>query len=368
MNLSSIAEPKTLPTPAPPARPTPGSAQDPTRQPVLAARDLAVGYRHPRRPPVVVVDGLRLSLLAGELVCLLGPNGAGKSTLLRTLAGLQPPLAGHIWLEGEELGQLSAQALARRLSIVLTERVDVGNLSAWGLVALGRHPYTGWTGRLSPQDRAAVAWAIQAVGAEELAPRLVSELSDGERQKVMIARALAQEPRLMLLDEPTAFLDLPRRVEIMGMLRNLAQETRRAILLSTHDLDLALRSADRIWLLAQDGSLQVGAPEDLILSGAFQATFRSDGVEFDPQAGSFRISQNGAGTIHLLGEGLALTWTRRALERVGFQVVEGRPDPRQPTVQVVSEGRRTVWQLAQDGQTRHFPAIYDLLQALKPRA
>ena len=372
MNLSSIADPQTQPksrpAPAPPRDPAPRPAQGAAPQAVLAAADLAVGYRHPRRPPVVVVDGLQLALRAGELVCLLGPNGAGKSTLLRTLAGLQPPLAGHIWLEGEELGQLSAQALARRLSIVLTERVDVGNLSAWGLVALGRHPYTDWTGRLSPQDRAVVEWAIQAVGATELAPRLVSELSDGERQKVMIARALAQEPRLMLLDEPTAFLDLPRRVEIMGMLRVLAQETRRAILLSTHDLDLALRSADRIWLLAQDGSLQTGAPEDLVLSGAFQATFRSDGVEFDPQAGSFRISQNGAGTVHLLGEGLALTWTRRALERVGFRVVEGTPDPHRPTVQPISQGRRTVWQLRWDGQTRHFPTIYDLLQALKPRA
>ncbi len=334
---------------------------------MLVAADLAVGYRHPRRPPITVVEGLHLSLQAGELVCLLGPNGAGKSTLLRTLAGLQPPLAGRIWLEGEELGQLSAQALARRLSIVLTERVDVGNLSAWGLVALGRHPYTDWTGRLTPQDQAVVAWAIRAVGAETLASRLVSELSDGERQKVMIARALAQEPRLMLLDEPTAFLDLPRRVEIMGMLRTLAQETQRAILLSTHDLDLALRSADRIWLLAQDGSLQIGAPEDLVLSGAFQAAFHSDGVEFDPQAGAFRISQNGAGTVHLAGEGLARTWTRRALERVGFQVVEAPPAPGRPLVQVVSGPQGPVWRLLQDGRTRDFPTVYDLLQALKPR-
>ncbi len=335
---------------------------------MLVAADLAVGYRHPRRPPITVVEGLHLSLQAGELVCLLGPNGAGKSTLLRTLAGLQPPLAGRIWLEGEELGQLSAQALARRLSIVLTERVDVGNLSAWGLVALGRHPYTDWTGRLTPQDQAVVAWAIRAVGAETLASRLVSELSDGERQKVMIARALAQEPRLMLLDEPTAFLDLPRRVEIMGMLRALAQETQRAILLSTHDLDLALRSADRIWLLAQDGSLQIGAPEDLVLSGAFQAAFRSDGVEFDPQAGAFRISQNGAGTVHLAGEGLAWTWTRRALERAGFQVVDALPPPGRPLVQVVSGPRGTVWRLLQNRRTQDFPTIYDLLQALKPRA
>ena len=149
------------------------------------------------------------------------------------------------------------------------------------MVTLGRHPYTNWWGNLSREDEEIVHWAIKSVGALNLAARQVSELSDGERQKIMIARALAQSPMVMLLDEPTAFLDLPRRVEIMQLLRNLARETNQAILLSTHDLNLALRLADQIWLLNSHGILQVGAPEDLVLSGAFAHTFDSEGVEFD---------------------------------------------------------------------------------------
>lgn len=284
---------------------------------VLQTYDLTIGYSRPRR---VVVDGLNLSLAAGELVCLIGPNGVGKSTLMRTIAGLQPPLAGHVSLMGDDLGQLSARELAQRLSMVLTERVDAGLLPAYNLVALGRHPYTGWSGKLSDHDAAIVRQAIEAVGAVELAGRSVNELSDGERQKIMIARALAQEPDLMLLDEPTAYLDLPRRVEMMGLLRRLAHETGRAILLSTHDLDLALRSADRIWLLPNGGPMQVGAPEDLVLSGAFEAAFHSEGVIFDPQTGSFAISETHRGRITLEGEGLPLVWTQRALERVGFEI------------------------------------------------
>ena len=165
--------------------------------------------------------------------------------------------------------------------------------------------------------------AIAAVGAQELADRQVGELSDGERQKIMIARALAQEPAVLLLDEPTAFLDLPRRVEIMQLLRRLARDQRRAILLSTHDLDLALRTADRIWLLPGDGSLQAGAPEDLVLSGAFAAAFRAEGVAFDPQTGAFRSSEHAQMRVSLSGEGLPAIWTRRALERAGFSVSGG---------------------------------------------
>ncbi|MEZ4635407.1 MAG: ABC transporter ATP-binding protein [Caldilineaceae bacterium] len=198
---------------------------------ILETKHLTIGYRHAGRADVVVSHDLDLRLRRGELVCLLGPNGAGKSTLMRTLAGLQPALGGSILLDGDAPGDLTAREMARRLSIVLTERVDVGNLSAQELVALGRHPYTDWWGNLTPHDEEVVRWAVRAVGAGALAERPILELSDGERQKVMIARALAQEPLLILLDEPTAFLDLPRRVEVMGLLRALARHTGRAILL-----------------------------------------------------------------------------------------------------------------------------------------
>jgi iron complex transport system ATP-binding protein len=323
---------------------------NPSPAPVLRTENLAIGYRLSRRQERVVAAGLAVQMEAGEMVCLLGPNGAGKSTLMRTLAGLQPALSGDVWLDGARLQSLSAAELARRLSIVLTERVDVGNLSAFGLVSLGRHPYTDWSGGLSETDRAAVAWALDAVGAMPLAHRPVLELSDGERQKVLIARALAQEPRLILLDEPTAFL-------------TLARETGRAILLSTHDLDLALRSADRLWLLGGNGLLHAGAPEDLVLSGAFERAFASERVNFDTFSGAFRIERPAAGIVHLHGDGLSRRWTERALEREGYCVDKERAGI--PAAEIVIDPDAPLWWLRRDGNEESYPTIGALLRALR---
>ncbi len=333
-------------------------------QPVLSTTNLTVGYAIPRRPSITVVEHITVDLLAGELVCLIGPNGAGKSTLMRTLAGMQAPLAGTIRLMGDDLRSLKPNELARRLSIVLTERVDIGVLSAYTLVALGRYPYTGWMGELRPEDELVVQQAITAVGAADLADRNVGELSDGERQKIMIARALAQEPVVMLLDEPTAYLDLPRRAELMAMLRRLARETGRAILLSTHDLDLALRNADRIWLLPKGGSLHVGAPEDLVLSGAFEAAFKGEGVQFDAYTGSFRTDNRSAGMVDLHGEGLPALWTLRALEREGFCVVR---DGSESTVRVTvqQEAGQARWQIRLNGQEQTSTSLYDVIARLR---
>jgi iron complex transport system ATP-binding protein len=216
---------------------------------------------------------------------------------------------------------LTPRELAQRVSVVLTDRVQTWILTAYELVALGRHPYTDWTGRLTAEDHERVRWAIDTVGADELASRPVNELSDGERQKVMVARALAQDPRVMLLDEITAFLDLPRRVDIMTTLRSLAHQSGRALLLSTHDLDLALRTADRIWLLARVGGFQVGTPEQLVLSGAFEEAFRSEGIDFDRATGSFRVHRKSVGCATVIGAGVRAVWTARAVERVGYEMI-----------------------------------------------
>ena len=330
----------------------------------LTTVNLAVGYTTPGRSPKVVVHDINVALKPGELVCLIGPNGAGKSTLMRTLAGMQPPLSGTITLGGDELRSLNPREIARRLSIVLTERVEVGILSAYALVALGRYPHTGWSGTLSPQDEAVVRWAIESVGASDLAARNVGELSDGERQKIMIARALAQQPAVMLLDEPTAFLDLPRRAEMMQLLRNLARETGKAILLSTHDLDLALRNADRMWLLPKGGSVCVGTPEDLVLTGAFEAAFQSEGVQFDPYTGSFRTAATPAGQVDLHGDGLPALWTSRALERVGYFVVRGgKSSPIR--IDILQPGSQPLWQLTQSSASQSFTSLHDLILALE---
>jgi iron complex transport system ATP-binding protein len=295
---------------------------------VLAARGLSVGYPAARRAPArVVLDGLDLVAHPGALTCLLGPNGSGKSTLLRTLAGMQPPLAGDVALCGDRLDGLSARERARRLAVVLTDGVDAGLLRAVDLVALGRHPHTGWDGRLRAADHAAVRWALAAVGAAELADRDVGSLSDGERQRVLIARALAQQPRLLALDEPVAFVDVARRLELTALLRDLAAECDLGVLLTTHDIDLALRTADTVWLIEPlaDGRrrLHVGAPEDLVLSGAVDRAFSSDAVRFDAARGTFASTRPAVLRARVAGEGPEALWAARALERRGIAVDPG---------------------------------------------
>jgi iron complex transport system ATP-binding protein len=290
--------------------------------PALEARALTAGYRAFRRADVVVLRDLELSLAPDEYVCLIGPNGTGKSTLLRTFAGIQRPLAGEVGLGGALLPSLSRLETARRLSVVLTERVDAGTLPAYDVVALGRHPHTGWSGRLLPHDHAVVWAAITAAGAAHLAERNIQELSDGERQRVMIARALAQEPRVVLLDEPTAFLDAPGRIELALLLRRLAREQGVGVVQATHDLDLALQHADTIWLLDRAGQCHAGAPEDLLLSGAIGETFAGDASAFDPARRAFRVGGDVAGTVRVLGDGLEAAMARSALAREGYRAAE----------------------------------------------
>ena len=233
---------------------------------LLATRDLDVGYRVRRRERVVLTH-VNVSAARGTLTCLLGANGTGKSTLLRTLAGMQTPLGGSIVLDGLDLATLSAAALARRVAVVLTGRVDVA-LTAEAVVALGRYAHTGWLGRPGAADRDVVSWAIDAAGVKHLADRHFDRLSDGERQRVMIARAMAQQPRVLLLDEPTAYLDAFSRIELVRVLRQLTRSDGLAVVMSTHDLELAMRTADRIWLVDPGGSIVNGAPEDPVVCGA----------------------------------------------------------------------------------------------------
>jgi iron complex transport system ATP-binding protein len=327
--------------------------------PILETRGLSTGYRPARRAPVYLTCDLDATLHAGELVCLIGPNGAGKTTLLRTLAGLHPPIAGSILLAGQPLARLPASERARRIGVVLTERTAPRLMSGSALVALGRHPHTDWTGRLTAHDLAVVQRAVTAVGAGDYAARPLAEMSDGQRQKLWIARALAQEAQLILLDEPTAYLDLPRRVEIMRLLKELAHTGGCAILLSTHDLDLALRTADRIWLLS-GGRMAIGAPEDLVLNGAFQAAFHSEGVVFDTAAGIFEMHARAAAPITLNGSGTAFVWTQRALERAGYTLSADAP----LCVEVYDAHGAARWRLWRGAACAEFDSVYALIASL----
>ncbi len=334
-------------------------------EPLLETHDLAIGYQSRSTTRRVVVASINLRLEAGELVCLLGPNGAGKSTLLRTLAGMQAPLHGRIQIMGADLRRLSPVDRARQMGVVLTDRAEVGALSVRALVALGRYPYTDWAGRLTAADERCIDQALAAVGATPLALRLFGQLSDGERQKALIARALAQEPNLLLLDEPTAFLDWPRRVEIMGILRRLARESGRAVLLSTHDLDLALRGADRLWLLPPGGPIRAGMPEELVLDGAFQAAFESAGVEFDAHGGHFKVHNPTRGVVDLAGEGLPAVWTGRALEREGF-IVNGSDGTQSALhIEVHDRSGQPIWRLRHAETWQDFPTLSQAMSGVK---
>jgi iron complex transport system ATP-binding protein len=238
----------------------------------LLTKDLLVGYRT-RRTTCAVLKPVNLVAGRGQLVCLLGVNGSGKSTLLRTVVGLQPPLQGQIAVEGIEITKLAPSDLARLVGVVLTERAAIDALSVRTVVALGRFAHSGWLGILTHKDRCAVDGALGAVNVTHLANRDFSRLSDGERQRVMIARALAQEPCLLVLDEPTAFLDVAARAEVWRLLQRLAAERGLAVLASTHDLEWALAAADLVWLLMPDHTIAVGTPHDLMSGGALEAAF-----------------------------------------------------------------------------------------------
>jgi iron complex transport system ATP-binding protein len=328
----------------------------------LAAQNLTIGYPAARAPKLVA-GPLNFALKPGELVALLGPNGAGKSTLLRTLAGLQAPLAGQLILADKDLTALSPPERARFLSIVLTDRVEAGGLTVLELVRLGRHPHTGWLGGLSAHDEAQVQAALIATDTAAFAARRVDELSDGERQKVLLARALAQDTPIILLDEPTAHLDLPNRVALLRLLHRLARDTQKAILLSTHELDLALQAADRLALLTAEGVLHLGTPEDLVLDGTFAAAFAREGLAFDAATGTFPLHQTHGPTVRLVGEGPTAFWTRRALERAGYTLTAG-PDA-VAEVTVSGGEAQYKWLMQAGGALRTGTTVAALLTALR---
>ncbi|KTW01305.1 ABC transporter ATP-binding protein [Sphingomonas sanguinis] len=253
---------------------------------MLRLDSLSVGYAGPRG---TVLADLSLEAPAGSFVCVLGRNGAGKSTLMRTIAGLQNARGGRACLADEDIATMRPQARARAIAVVLTERVSSPGLTVADIVCMGRQPFTGWQGRLSAVDDALVAEGLAQAGASAFATRPFDGLSDGERQRVMIARAIAQVPRLMILDEITAFLDLPGRVEAMALLRAHAHATGTTVLLSSHDLDLSLQLADAVWLLDGVGGLVVGSAADLITAGHVGRAFDTDAVRFSAERGRFEL-------------------------------------------------------------------------------
>lgn len=243
---------------------------------------LSIGYRQ-KENDRRVADHLCAEIWPGELTCLLGANGVGKSTLLRTLSAFQPKLGGEVFFGEKEIASFTDKELSRMIGVVLTEKPDIRNMSVRELVALGRSPYTGFWGNLHDDDWQVVDYAIDTVGINSLRDRMVHTLSDGERQKAMIAKALAQQTPVIFLDEPTAFLDFPSKVEMMLLLKRLAREQQKTIFLSTHDFELALQVADKLWLMERNdkgSSLSIGSPQELADQGALSRYVERPGIVF----------------------------------------------------------------------------------------
>ena len=273
------------------------------RQDTIHINDLSIGYRT-KNDTKLVASHIQARIYSGELTCLLGANGVGKSTLLRTLSAFQQKLGGEIAVLGRDMDSYSDKELSTTIGVVLTEKCDIRNMSVRDLVEMGRSPYTGFWGRLDKEDKQVVEESIALVRIENLASRMVYTLSDGERQKVMIAKALAQETPVIFLDEPTAFLDFPSKVEIMQLLHHLTRSTNKTIFLSTHDLELALQIADKIWLMDRTNGITPGTPEDLALS---------------TETGLFRIDNRYSKEIRLIGHGQKYAMVRKALQRNGIR-------------------------------------------------
>ena len=288
------------------------------KETTIRLRDLSIGYpdKHNTKR---VAEHLNASIHSGELTCLLGTNGVGKSTLLRTLSAFQPPLGGTIDLLDRPLSMYDDRQLATVIGVVLTEKSDIRNMTVEELVGLGRSPYTGFWGTLKESDRRIVHEAIARVRIEPLTQRMVHTLSDGERQKVMIAKALAQETPIIFLDEPTAFLDFPSKVEVMQLLHNLTHTLQKTVFMSTHDLELALQIADKIWLMDRTNGIAIGTPEDLSLEGKLSSFFSRKGITYDTETGFFRIDTDYRREIHLQGHGSRYAMVRKALQRNGIR-------------------------------------------------
>lgn len=247
----------------------------------LEVVDVSIGYKN-----LKIADSISFSLEKSKLIALIGANGIGKSTLLRTLTSSQPLLAGSILLNGKEINQFSHRELAQQLSVVLTEKLPPSNLSVYEVITLGRQPYTNWLGELSSTDKNKTEIAIRQVEIEHLTNKKHYELSDGQLQKVMIARALAQDTDLVILDEPTTHLDIVHKVSVIRLLKKLTQKTEKCILFSTHDIDLALDFCDEIIVMTSEKT-QKDTPERLINSGIFNEVFKDDSIVFDKEKRKF---------------------------------------------------------------------------------
>lgn len=317
-------------------------------QKILSIENLSVGYSV-QGEENYLFQNISVSLEAGQLVCFMGANGIGKSSLIRTIAGLQPSLSQSSKIAGQ-----AREGRERLISVVLTDRISAVNMTVAELVTLGRYPYLDWNIKLTDADKSIVENAIRDTHIQNICDKKLYELSDGQLQMAMIARALAQDTPVILLDEPTAHLDLNNRVEIMNLLRKLARTANKAILVATHELDLALQTADLIWLAGKNKKLITGIPEDLVLNGSFDEIFQFKG--FDLKTGKVSHEAWRNKSVNLVGNGYEYLWTKNALERNGFAL----SDTNEVIVEAALQQSKFSWKVNE----QHCGSIHEVIQKI----
>jgi iron complex transport system ATP-binding protein len=321
---------------------------------MLELRHTEIGYQRDRP----LVRDASATLLPGEMIALVGENGSGKSTLLRCCAGFLPPTAGEIHINHRNVINIRPQQLSRILSLVTTVNYFYENLSVFEVVALGRQPYTNWWGSLTLNDRAAVEQAIEFVGLKDLAQEPLARMSDGERQRAMIARALAQDTEILLMDEPMAFLDQPNRASVLRVLRDL-RDAGKSLIYSTHEVDSIFRHADKCWLLKNNNLLE-GSPEDLALADVFNDLYASHGLLFDEKETRFTITGRQSSSIQLeIRDNRKKMWTDRALSRI-FNEKKIAVSSQGAAIIIKDHTSGSGWILEAGGTTQAFSTLYEL--------
>ena len=287
-------------------------------KPLIETKKLCLGYSNAD----ILLENLDLKIYSGEMIALMGKNGCGKSTLLKSLSNIIEPIDGEILLDGSNLLDISNKELSKIVSVVLTDKLTLSNMTVLEVVSLGRSPYTNFWGTLKNQDNEKIDEAINYVGLNDSKATMFETLSDGQKQKVMIAKALAQNPKILLMDEPTSFLDIQSKIEILAILKEVVKKKKISVLFSTHDWELVLEIANRVWIIDNAGKLFYGLPEDLILSGNVEDKFNLLNFSFEYESGRFLYDLRGTKPIFVIGEGdLREKWTKHSLAKEGHLFV-----------------------------------------------
>lgn len=326
----------------------------------IQLKSVSIGY-HAKGKPYIVQKDLNITAHRGELIALIGKNGCGKSTLMRSIAWLQPIFSGNITINGNNVADIIPKHRAQLISIVLTDQRSEASFNVRELISIGRDPYTGWLGSISKKDNDIIDQAIEMANLQGFENRNIQELSDGERQRVFIARALAQDTPIILLDEPTSHLDLPNRISILLLLQRLARETNKTIFISTHELETAMQVADKIWLMEKNNGIRPGTPEDMVLQGTFDTVFGHPSYEFDKEYGSFVVKKmldKKIATQVDKPNSLMARWTTKALSRKGYYITKDAP-----LTVVVNEAANN-WQIKSADNTHNAYCIEDMLNII----